>query len=334
MKDRVSPHRSLKTANLLFYCAVCSPSQSAFLGRDDHDNLRSQHQGATGTESAARVRIAVARQAKDNKSWLSNVKSVPYELWTEPSAYKQVGALRDANMREKPLTRSGGSTRECGGYLSYIVENYDRLPDVSILLQAAPLQGEDYHSDSHTFSSIQRMAEGKNQVEFCSFNKFYTNWSSVPLLQKWSKALDAGEAKSPGRFSSLRHNLLPLLPAHGALQCYQSAQFAVSRARIQAHPLGVYQELLDFVRDGPITSGTHDEGSNRNKECGLMEVTWHLLFGEPAVCSRSSNSCRIAVEGNTMDCTLWESTKHYIFGNPQLCPKPSDAALSVIDRGM
>jgi len=107
----------------------------------------------------------------------------------------------------------------------------------------------------------------------------------------------------------------------------------VNRARIQAHPRAVYEELLDFVRDGPLTTG-RDRGSNRNKECGLMEVTWHVLFGEPAVCPRDANSCRIAVEGGAEKCTVWEHTKHYVFGKPQDCPKPSPALLSIIDRNM
>lgn len=297
------------------------------------------------------LRLVVSRQEVDDVKWLEALPMFPADLWTEtPAPFPSIKALASilpsvgflqrnlyevsqlrspARSHDKPRTAAGGSTRECGGYLSYIVENYDRLPSVSVFLQAAPLQGADYHSDARLFSTIRSLGEAPDKVNHCSFNKLYTNWTSVPLLEKWSNALDTA---SPTEFSELRRVLLPLLPPQGGPSCFQSAQFAIGRDRIRAHSKAFYTELLKFVTDGNLTAAHHQQGGNKNAECGLLEPTWHLVFGEPAVCALNENSCRTVVEGSTNECSLVEQAKHLFFGAPKICPKPSQAVLAVEQR--
>lgn len=280
------------------------------------------------------ARIVVSRTQSDDFTWLQKLRPIPFDLWTELAPrqrFLQQGR-DDSHLvkKKKPMTARGGTTRECGGYLAYIIENYDHLPNVSFFLQAAPLQGTDYHSDSKLFSTIRGLSQAPDEVGYCSLNKFYTNWASVHLLEKWRQALDNATMNMPGRFSELQQTLLSVIPRHGGSQCFQSAQFAVSRERILAHPKRLYLQLLDFVQDGPLQPSHR----NQNRECGLLEATWHILFGAPSVCSRSENSCRVQLEGSTEECTWIEYLRHLTLSEPLSCPKPSAAMLAVQDRGM
>ena len=50
------------------------------------------------------------------------------------------------------------------------------------------------------------------------------------------------------------------------------AQFAVSRERIRAHPLAMWEELLEF---------SVGRGWDRTQEMRRIEFLWHILFGQP-----------------------------------------------------
>merc|ERR1712176_459287 len=88
-------------------------------------------------------------------------------------------------------------------------------------------------------------------------------------------------------FEDVRRILFPLLPSQGT-RCFCCSQFAVSRERIQAHPLSFYEQLLAFVQDA---------ADDTDSGCNLLEFVWHLIFGEPALCAMEENSCRHIYSG-------------------------------------
>eukprot|EP00746_Dinoflagellata_sp_MGD_P084033 gnl/MRDRNA2_/MRDRNA2_333944_c0_seq1.p1 gnl/MRDRNA2_/MRDRNA2_333944_c0~~gnl/MRDRNA2_/MRDRNA2_333944_c0_seq1.p1 ORF type:complete len:205 (+),score=18.65 gnl/MRDRNA2_/MRDRNA2_333944_c0_seq1:40-654(+) len=81
--------------------------------------------------------IVISRQESESMQWMSNLSGIPAQVLTEPPIWRRDKSedlsfqrLPDANT--KPLTIHGGSTRECGGYLSFIIKLYSNLPKVLI----------------------------------------------------------------------------------------------------------------------------------------------------------------------------------------------------------
>merc|ERR1719223_2378206 len=75
-----------------------------------------------------RVHVVVSRVLEDSVDWLRLLRNVPYTLWTEFATghLPSRPGLNSTRWRIKPRTAAGGTTRECGGYLGFIIENYHR----------------------------------------------------------------------------------------------------------------------------------------------------------------------------------------------------------------
>lgn len=201
----------------------------------------------------------------------------------------------------KPMTHAGGSTRECGGYLAYIVKAYNHLPDVVAFMQGNPLRHivvganhEDWHTDPHVFMTLRAVARDTSKVDYCSLNRAYMDWTDKSsangtwYVRELRRLLDYDP---DGRYSELRRAVFPRLRDEG-VACFCCAQFAVSRARIQAHPRAVYQQFLDFIMDDPL-----EEDVTSNNRCAIAERLWHVLLGEADRCSAARTSCRAVYAG-------------------------------------
>jgi len=264
--------------------------------------------------------VVVSRMAHDDKTWLrKELDGIPYELFTEDLSVptqSSLASLQDHSGFEhvKPKTKVGYSTRECGGFLSYLVHRYEDLPQASIFVQGQPFEAKrnvgqhtDWHSDPHIFSSIRSIFKEPDRVGYCSLNKRYWNKAEEDTpwyLTAWEQELNSSISVNP--FSEIRRAVLSKLPAagQGGVQCFCCGQFSVSRDRIRAHPKALYEELLDFVLDEPAENPwpTPPKYSNLqakqwSNRCFLLEAVWHILFGEAAVCNLARSSCRAEFEG-------------------------------------
>eukprot|EP00928_Gymnodinium_smaydae_P012747 TRINITY_DN14644_c0_g2_i2.p1 TRINITY_DN14644_c0_g2~~TRINITY_DN14644_c0_g2_i2.p1 ORF type:complete len:345 (+),score=37.55 TRINITY_DN14644_c0_g2_i2:77-1111(+) len=243
--------------------------------------------------------LVVSRLPSDDTSWLRNFSGTRKVLMVEPSESGPLTGsrdLHDAIQMTKRRTLRNGSTRECGGYLQYIVDTYDNLPQVALFMQGAPLckpKGKhehfDWHTDSAFYNSVASIMDDPGRVRYCSMNYRYMNWhssgSSVAwYVRGWREQL----GKQPNlRFHEL-HQLLGMLPDNGTA-CYCCAQFAVSRDRIRAYSRNFYRQLLDFVSEDE-ESGTDPSA---NERCALLERTWHVLFSGFVNCPVEQSSCRL-----------------------------------------
>lgn len=250
-----------------------------------------------------RVMAVVSRTGSDGKEWLQQLGSVPYLTWTERLPGGSSQNWEHPGDRTKPFTERGGSTRECGGILSFIVEYYDRLPDVAVFMHGSPgwnNQSRWDHSDRHIFRAISSIAAAPERVGYCSLNSLYWDWRGKDwYLPGWRDLLAASAAAS----GELHRVLSPLLPAAGT-RCWCCAQFAVGRDRIRAHPKAFYEELLALVKADPGLNpwdrgGAAASSGRKNGRCLLLETVWHLLFGEPGECSLERGMCRAVYEGES-----------------------------------
>mmetsp|Transcript_825 Transcript_825/g.2273 ORF Transcript_825/g.2273 Transcript_825/m.2273 type:complete len:363 (+) Transcript_825:59-1147(+) len=269
-------------------------------------NAAASHGGAAallavGNQTAA---VVVSRLGTDDTSWLRALGGIPHTLYTEGLSSSSL-MEQDPTIRAKPMAKAGPSTRECGGYLAYIIANYEKLPKVVAFLQGQPLEEEssgwehgDWHTDSHYKRSILNMAKSPNRVGYCALNAVFTDWTGSHdnrpwYIESWKRNLDDSMKEHPGRFDVLNQTVRPLLPSTG-VSCFCCAQFAVSRDRIRRHPKIFYEQLLDFIMEEKPSTW---QGPKTNVRCSLMERTWHVIFGEPAVCSSKKSSCRVVFEG-------------------------------------
>lgn len=268
------------------------------------------------TRPPPKAAIVVARTAVDDLKWLTAF-TVPFVAYTEPALMSTGSNIKVVPAEDppffaqvgtsmvKPASYRGATTRECGGYLAYIVENYHHLADVNIFMQGQPLkpaknkfQHADYHTDRLYVKTIRSIAAQPQRVGFCSFNIQRMDWRRKEgedvawYVASMRRNLQEEYVKSPTRYAVLNRTLLPLLNDSG-VQCFCCAQFAVSAARIRQHPVVFWEQLLDFIRDEVPNSA---QGPRSNVRCSLMERLWHVIFGEASICPKDT-SCRITYEG-------------------------------------
>ncbi|CAE8720346.1 unnamed protein product [Polarella glacialis] len=205
------------------------------------DGCRSQGAGlrAEDTEGGA-IRVVVSRKESDDTNWLSDLANVPYELWTEMADGSHSTESLKKGERLKPRTVSGSSTRDCGGYLSFIIDHYNLLPNLTVFLHGTPCPKtsasltstptltnvSDYHSDSHIFWTIQRMAIDQEKVGYCSLNSLHLDWRSARGQPWYVTGLQ--RTLQDARFDEVRSVILSRLPSAGT-SCFCCSQFAVSR---------------------------------------------------------------------------------------------------------
>lgn len=269
--------------------------------------------------------VVVARTELESLDWSHQLAGIPYELETEFSPACKYPSLKQHEVK-KPRTYTGstlqsslhhpgssaGTTYECGGFLNFIVDEYERLPKVSAFVHGNP-RGDIHegshepHGDPHIFSVIRHIAADPSKVVgYCSLNSKSTwdapgfgggfGWKETK--NTWKEAV---RYMDPLRFGHLIAALTPMLQGEKTWMCFDSAQFAVSRERIHAHPLAFYQELLDWVRDADVGldwlaqdwTGTLKGVSAEELKCGMLETAWHRIFGEASVCPRNKDRCAI-----------------------------------------
>jgi len=281
---------------------------------------------------ADRIAVVVSRQEVDSLDWLPMLAGLKTTLWTEHASLAASATYpqgrNHSRWRAKPRTWRGGTTRECGGYLAFVADNYEALPEVTAFVHGGQAPHHTYphpHSDPNILFTVRELAQSWSEPGYCSLNVYYTDWSIAAWLPDgWRRELVAlresrSYADSPGGLepdsellSRLPALLAPLLSegagaseagaAPSVVRCFCCGQFAVGRGTLQRLPRSFWQELLHFVQGDPGLN-PWDYGADgkplpdrvsrrKNGRCALMEASWHFLFGQTAACDRQQCSCR------------------------------------------
>ena len=148
---------------------------------------------------------------------------------------------------------------ETSGYLKYIVENYDNLPDHIAFLHGHETAWHQFHD-----RGLLEVIEGANIEKhgFISLNNFMRwypfadegNQDIMEIVTYWDEFNFPASLKPP-------HYFMLRVPI--------GAQFIVAKERILRHPKALWQECLDKVLE---------DGSK--KVALFFENIWHVLFGE------------------------------------------------------
>jgi hypothetical protein len=260
-------------------------------GDDTPDLAPCTPQNSTANSNEPRRTVVIAKYDED-VSWLKcipqNVDAVVYQS-------------KDSNAAH--FTENVGN--EASKYLSYIVENYDELPDNVLFMQAGR---QDWHDSLSKDVLLQKWdwgnANNRGGLAFLPTNAPCLVEDSVelpdhgdvekePIVQKALEDHECVAVKehSPLQMATVRQvwdsvfsaELGPL-PQRWITHC--CAQFEVTRESIRQHPKSFYASLLAWTmnHDRELLASEYGQQIRRNhdvqrRDAGhVLEVTWALIF--------------------------------------------------------
>lgn len=181
-----------------------------------------------------------------------------------------------------PLTVPKNKGREAMVYLTYIIDNYDDLPDVAIFMHAhknswhqAGLMQHDGAETIRRLSSSRVLREGYMNLR-CEWNPGCTKY-----MHPGSPDLNSKNPEEP-EMAKAWAELFPTVRMPESLAQPCCAQFAVSRDYILAVPK---QDFI-FYRDWLLQTSLSDEVSGR-----VFEHIWQFIFTQSAVLCPDMYAC-------------------------------------------
>jgi Protein of unknown function (DUF3431) len=219
-------------------------------------------------------RLVTAKLRKEDISWL-------YSRF--PDANTTVYIVDD-DPEKLQIPKNKG--RESMVYLTYMIDNYDRLPDISIFFHPhqfawhnSDLQGQNFLTMLEMLNPAYVARVGYMPLR-CQHNPGCPNWLHLDLPDD---QLDPYLRKEENYFTSkVWWELHPDQPLPKSISQPCCSQFAVSKERIHSNPVSEYQRYRDWL----LNTELDDEISGR-----WMEYSWQYLFtGQPEFCP-SQNIC-------------------------------------------
>lgn len=196
--------------------------------------------------------IVVARYKEDPWVWLS--KDDPYV-----KVYNKGGEPMDRETTMKSLDNIG---RESHTYLTYIVENYDSLPDVVFFTQGSP-----DHTGGHPieyFTKIKGKCSGNHHV---TRGPYYTFDKDGHLRDQVHYGSDLYPCEL-NFYDWFSRYISSEVDPRGEITWYMGATFSVKSERIRTRSKEYYENLLDQFPKG-----------HSNPEVGhFFERSWYYMF--------------------------------------------------------
>lgn len=165
---------------------------------------------------------------------------------------------RTGRVQFAPLLNGGPGAKEAPGYTSFILNNYNALPDVTIFVHADPFA----FGHSNIIKDLEHVRQHwtPEQIGFLHLNY-------LTLCRRVGKNAEGHE--NWGNY----YQTLGFDPTHMPLYVIVPccAQFMVTKERIRLRPKWFYQQLMKM---------------SYIEEDGLFpEHFWHMFFGEPPLLS-------------------------------------------------
>ncbi|KAK0615147.1 hypothetical protein B0T17DRAFT_541196 [Bombardia bombarda] len=193
------------------------------------------------------------------------------------------------------LTVPKNKGHEAMVYLTYLIDRYDTLPDVSVFIHASRFA---WHNDNPDYDNVAFLRRLK--VPYIR-SQGYVNLRCVWVLGCPSEirphvdALSADElavSTAPVNakyiYKQAFEDLMPgeEVPAVVGVSC--CSQFAVSRDAVRHRPKKDYVHMRDWLLKTPLA----DDLSGR-----VLEYSWHIIFGKESVFCPNAGECYCKVYG-------------------------------------
>lgn len=247
------------------------------------------------TDEAKSVGLALVHCLEDNMSYLDQVPN----SWSPFIVYETCGQQSHPTA-SMPFKNAG--SEECTAYLDYIITHYEKLPDISIFLQADALRGYQPTVKSkvaneagwrgHTpFNNITEMASHTLQMfntksQHSSTNRGFLHFG--PPRDEWPGGFGTKSVRNYSSFS--KDYLGELWDDMGfsfdnstgndtQINTRPNACFAVGKERI----LSIKKETYQTIQKKILLSGNKETPPEAYRRCYCLELSWHVLFGEPPI---------------------------------------------------
>ncbi|KAJ6131741.1 hypothetical protein N7471_006956 [Penicillium samsonianum] len=271
---------------LLFFSTTKSPVKietGSYAQIHEHESTKQPDELARPSVPRPKDMV-VASMKSDDTSWLSEY----FPDWT-----KSIYVVDD---KHAPLTVTRNKGRESMVYLTYIIDNYDNLPDTMLFIHSKRYQ---WHNDDPYYDGIPPLRNF--QIPYLQ-EQGYVNLRCVwtlgcpveirPLTDTHRSNVHAGEYFKNGFME-----LFPGIPIPEEVGVSCCAQFAVSRAKVLERPRSDYERFRTWLADTPL----EDDLSGR-----IMEYSWHMIFGKDPMHCPNAKECYCKVFGLCNLTCPWE----------------------------
>ncbi|KAJ5104333.1 hypothetical protein NUU61_001680 [Penicillium alfredii] len=219
--------------------------------------------------------MVVASMEDDDTSWLSEF----FPDWSK--------SIYVVDNEDAPLTVTHNKGRESMVYLTYIIDNYDHLPDTMLFIHSQRYQ---WHNDDPYYDGVPMLRNF--QVPYLE-RRGYVNLRCAwmlgcpveirPLTDTHREDVHAGEY-----YKTAFMELFPGEPVPDEVGVSCCAQFGVTRSKVLQRPRRDYERFRTWLLDTPLS----DDMSGR-----VMEYSWHMIFGQKPVYCPTAQECYCQVFG-------------------------------------
>ncbi|KAL4914459.1 hypothetical protein BDW62DRAFT_143934 [Aspergillus aurantiobrunneus] len=233
---------------------------------------RDPHSGqATPARQSAPIRksMVVASMKNDDVSWLHKF----FSDW-----HKNIYVVDDKTAQ---LTVAQNKGRESMVYLTYIIDNYENLPDSILFIHSQRYQ---WHNDDPYYDGVPMLRNF--QLPYLE-KQGYVNLRCVwvlgcpeeihPFTDPHREQVHAGEYFKNGFME-----LFPGVEVPHAVGVSCCAQFGVTSWKIRERPKSDYVRFRKWLSETALP----DDLSGR-----IMEYSWHMIFGKDPVYCPSAEEC-------------------------------------------
>ncbi|KAI2469125.1 hypothetical protein F4781DRAFT_395325 [Annulohypoxylon bovei var. microspora] len=270
--------------SLLFLCQF--RSRNIYLPTQT-DNPTTSNAATTHSTRRRETEIVVASTSREDASWV--YRHFPH--WN-PKVY-----IVDDPLTQLTVPKNKG--REAMVYLTYIIDNYENLPETVVFVHASRFQ---WHNDDPDYDIIPTLRNFRlPYVREAGYVNLRCVWvigcpAEIRPFEDEENGADEGrhevtDGKPPtakGIFRQAFEELLPEVPVPDLVAVSCCSQFAVTRNTIRRHPKEKYLHFRDWLISTPLNDGL----SGR-----VMEFSWHIIFGKEAYHCPSAKECYCNVFG-------------------------------------
>lgn len=235
------------------------------------------HPSSQGESRANELELVVASTAREDVSWLE--KYVP--RWPKN--------IYVADNRSSPLTVPENKGHEAMVYLTYIIDNYDSLPDNVLFIHASRFQWHNDDPDYDGLPALQRFQIPYLQAEgYVNLRCVWTIGCPAEIRPLEDDGVEQNVVTAKHVYKEGFQELFPeeIVPEVVAVSC--CSQFGVTRETIRRRPRSDYTRFRRWLLDTSLD----DNLSGR-----IFEFSWHIIFGKKAYHCPSAASCYCNVYG-------------------------------------
>lgn len=216
--------------------------------------------------------LVMARTQKEDVTWLDEVD-------LGPNITRMIYVADDQSAPLHPPKNKG---HEVMIYLTYILDFYDDLPDVSIFMHSHRYTW--HNDDLLNFDSgemIKRLSSERVQRQ--GYMNMRCHW--MPGCPEWIHPGQMEEDRQKleqSLMASAWAELFPMKPIPSVLAQPCCSQFALSRDKIRSIP----RERYSYYRDWLLRSEIRDTMSGR-----IFEYLWQVIFRDEAIFCPNQRTC-------------------------------------------